>query len=116
MLLVPLVMLALGIAGVLAVYDYYVVVPTGRDVPGTVVGLYKNQRSKVYSPTLFVARLDDGRSVVVECTEALAYAPDARIVMQERRSAVFGFRHYAFNRFARSAYEEQNNDARTMLY
>lgn len=45
-------------------------------------GLYKNQGRRVLSPTLFVARLDDGRSVVVEGTEGLAYTPDKRIVMQ----------------------------------
>jgi hypothetical protein len=91
-------------------YDAAYEVPT-RFVAGTVVGLYKNQKRRVVSPTLLVAQLDDdASSVVVEGTEGLAYKRNARIVMQERRGAILGLRHYAFRRFARSL-ETPNNDA-----
>jgi hypothetical protein len=107
----------LGVVGGLAFlfvavaqYDAAYQVPTGRNVAGTIVGLHKNQRTREVSPTRFIARLDDGRSVVVEGTEALVYKPHARIVMQERRSAIFGLRRYAFRRLA-DPLEEPNNDA-----
>ena len=90
---------ALTVLALLAWYDHLYTVPTGREVAGSVVSLYKNQRSRVFSPTVFMVKLDNGPTVVVGGTAGLPYRLNARVLVQERRSVVFGLRHYEFERF-----------------
>jgi len=87
------------IALILAWYDHLYTVPTGREVAGSVVSLYKNQRIRAFSPTVFMVKLDNGPIVVVGGTAGLPYRLNARVLVQERRSVVFGLRHYEFERF-----------------
>ncbi len=46
-----------------------------------------------------MVKLDNGPIVVVGGTAGLPYRLNARVLVQERRSVVFGLRHYEFERF-----------------
>ena len=67
-------------------------------VTGHVVGLHQSQTDDI-PVTLFVARLADGREVIVGATDQLVYRKGARIELQEYRSGLLGRASFRFRRY-----------------